>query len=147
MDVSTPGRITKSDARYGDEVVVIESAADMSGFEKEYLGIAEVGRKFGVTLRTLRFYETRKLIAPLRRGKVRLYLVEDCRRIALVLRLKGFGFTLGEIARMLSAGPAEGGPHAVTLTREKCLDQIRWLQSQRSGIDAAILELQLLVEK
>jgi DNA-binding transcriptional MerR regulator len=147
MDLSTHGMAMNSAARSGNELILFESTADVFDRDKEHLSITEVCRKYAVTPRTLRFYEARKLVAPLRQGTARLFRAEDCRRIALILKVKAFGFTLGEIARMLSAGEAEGAPHAIALTREKCLEQIEWLQNQRAGIDAAILELQSLVEK
>jgi hypothetical protein len=47
---------------------------------------------------------------------------------------------------MLGVGNAKLAPHAMELTRQKCRDQIQWLQSERARIDAAIIELQALLQ-
>ena len=41
--------------------------------EKNIVRIGEMARKYGVTLRTLRFYEDKGLISPKREGSTRLY--------------------------------------------------------------------------
>lgn len=108
------------------------------------LTIAEVCRKFLTTPRTLRFYESRKLLAPLHRDKVRYYRAEDCIRLALILKLKALGFTLVEIAAMLES--QNGDRHTVMLTRERCAEQLRWLQNDRARIDGAIVDLETVLQ-
>ncbi len=99
--------------------------------------IAEVAREFGMTLRALRFYEAKRLIAPQRRGAARLYRRSDRERIALILSGRRLGFTLAEI-RDLVDRPGGKGLH---LTREKCVEQINLLERQKRGIELAIAEL------
>jgi DNA-binding transcriptional MerR regulator len=99
--------------------------------------IGEVAREFGMTLRALRFYEAKRLIAPQRRGVHRFYHRGDCERIALILTGRRLGFTLAEI-RQLVGRPGGEGLH---LTREKCVEQINLLERQKRGIEMAILEL------
>jgi DNA-binding transcriptional MerR regulator len=100
--------------------------------------IADVAREFGVTLRALRFYESKRLIAPLRVGAIRLYRREDRARLALILMGRRLGFTLAEI-RALIAG--QGADHRLHLTREKCVEQITLLERQKRTIEVAIAEL------
>ena len=80
---------------------------DFSGSRRtetlELLTIGEVSTKYEVTLRALRFYESRGLIAPRRIGAVRLYDPRDTRRLELILKGKQLGFTLSEIRDMLVA--------------------------------------------
>lgn len=111
--------------------------------------ISDLARDFGVTLRTLRFYEARGLISPSRSGMTRIYSARDRARLALILKGKQLGFTLVEIRAMLAqedkkpAGGKEaasvGGLH---LTREQIVEQLELLRNQRQEIDDAIGELE-----
>jgi DNA-binding transcriptional MerR regulator len=58
--------------------------------------IAELSEAFGVTPRTLRFYEQKGILNPVRRGRTRHYLERDKTRLKLTLRGKRLGFTLDE---------------------------------------------------
>ena len=40
----------------------------------ETFGIADLAREFDVTTRTIRFYEDKGLLAPLRKGQRRVYM-------------------------------------------------------------------------
>ena len=59
--------------------------------------IGELCAEFGVTARTLRFYEYKELLAPLREGQRRLFTQRDRARLKLILRGKRFGFSLDEL--------------------------------------------------
>jgi DNA-binding transcriptional MerR regulator len=111
--------------------------------------ISDLARDFGVTLRTLRFYESRGLIAPARSGLTRIYSAKDRARLALILKGKQLGFTLVEIRAMLAnedrkaeiGGAASvGGLH---LSREQIVEQLELLRKQRGEIDDAITELEV----
>lgn len=101
------------------------------------LTIGEVAREFGVTLRALRFYEAKRLIAPERHGAVRLYRRSDRERIMLILTGRRLGFTLAEIGELVGKPDGKG----LCLTREKCVDQINLLERQKRGIEVALAEL------
>jgi DNA-binding transcriptional MerR regulator len=110
--------------------------------------ISDLARDFGVTLRTLRFYESRGLIAPARSGMTRIYSGRDRARLALILKGKQLGFTLVEIRAMLAneekkghdAGSASVG--GLQLSREQVVEQLELLRAQRAEIDSAIAELE-----
>jgi DNA-binding transcriptional MerR regulator len=59
--------------------------------------ISQMSRVYGVSLRTLRFYEDRGLIKPRREGNARYYRGADRVRMEMILRGKKLGFTLTEI--------------------------------------------------
>lgn len=99
--------------------------------------IGEVAREFGITLRALRFYESKRLIVPQRHGATRLYGRSDRDRIALILTGRRLGFTLAEIKRLVD-GPDGKSLH---LTREKCVEQINLLERQKRSIELALGEL------
>lgn len=64
--------------------------------------IREMCDAFDVTPRTLRFYEAKELLSPIREGQRRLYTRKDRGRLKLILRGKRFGFSLEEIRQLLS---------------------------------------------
>jgi DNA-binding transcriptional MerR regulator len=99
--------------------------------------IREVARQFGITLRALRFYEAKRLIAPQRRGALRIYRRSDRERLTLILAGRRLGFTLAEIRDLL--GKPDG--KTLQLTREQCVAQINALEQQKRNIEIAIAEL------
>ena len=64
--------------------------------------IRDLSQDFGVTTRTLRFYEEKGLLEPERRGRTRLYTAADRVRLKLILRGKQLGFTLDESAELIA---------------------------------------------
>ncbi len=67
----------------------------------ETYGIAELAREFDVTTRTIRFYEDKGLLAPLREGQRRVYAPRDRVRLRLIMRGKRLGFSLQEIRQLI----------------------------------------------
>ncbi len=67
----------------------------------ELLTIRQMGDRYGVTARTLRFYEAKELLSPVRDGQKRLFTKRDRARLKLILRGKRFGFALEEIRQLL----------------------------------------------
>ena len=109
--------------------------------------IGEVSREFGVTLRALRFYEDKGLIAPLRQGVTRLYGPDDRRRLALILKGKRLGFTLQRIRALIDAPAQFDEPEAQrteivrALSPAEVVSQLETLERQRRDLDLAIAEL------
>ena len=104
--------------------------------------IAELADEFGVTLRTIRFYEEQGLLNPSRAGSRRIFRDGDRVRLELVLRGKRLGFTLDEIKKivgMYAAEPGEAGQ------LRYLLDQINRrreeLETRRGDIEATLSEL------
>ncbi len=103
--------------------------------------IGELSREFGMTLRALRFYENKGLVAPRREGGTRIYSRTDRSRLALIRNGKKLGFTLAEIRAMLSGRDGRPDPETLRLSKEKCLEQIRLLEKQQLSLKAALAEL------
>jgi DNA-binding transcriptional MerR regulator len=119
--------------------IVTTRASTLTDDEQTFT-IGDLAREFGVTLRTLRFYEDRGLITPRRSGMTRLYGERARSRLALILKGKHLGFTLTEIRQMLAA--EENGPGSeLRLSREQVAEQIEHLERQKSDIEQAISEL------
>ena len=108
---------------------------------KAVFTIGELSRDFGVTLRALRFYENKGLISPQRHGLNRLYSQGDRDRLALILKGKKLGFTLGEIREMIAAEEGTADTRNLALSREKCLEQIALLQKQKAELEEGLSEL------
>jgi DNA-binding transcriptional MerR regulator len=103
--------------------------------------IGELSREFGVTLRALRFYENKGLISPQREGLSRLYSQGDRTQLALILKGKKLGFTLGEIRQMIAAQESDADSKTLLLSREKCREQIELLKRQKAEIEDGLAEL------
>jgi DNA-binding transcriptional MerR regulator len=104
--------------------------------------ITEVAEEFDVTLRTIRFYEDRGLIAPERRGTARIFHARDRVRLALVLRGKRLGFSLEQIAHivdMYDAEPGEAGQLRYLLAQIE--DRRAELELRRRDIEETLVEL------
>jgi DNA-binding transcriptional MerR regulator len=62
--------------------------------------ISDLAKEFGVTTRTIRFYEDQGLLSPRREGTTRVFSHRDRVRLKLALRGKRLGFSLGEIREL-----------------------------------------------
>ncbi|KIQ95502.1 Zn(II)-responsive regulator of zntA [Anoxybacillus thermarum] len=68
-----------------------------------YYTISQLAEQFDVSTRTIRYYEERGLISPIRtESGQRLYTKKDRAALKLILRGKRFGFSLEEIHEMIS---------------------------------------------
>lgn len=113
----------------------------MDSAAKVEFTIGELARDFGVTLRALRFYENKGLLSPQREGLSRLYSQGDRTRLALILKGKKLGFTLGEIRQMIAAEEGDADANTLALSREKCLEQIELLERQKADLEEGLNEL------
>ena len=66
----------------------------------ERYSISELAQEFGVTTRTIRYYEDQGLISPERDGVSRVFSSRDRVRLKLALRGKRLGFSLAEIREL-----------------------------------------------
>src|SRR3954469_12226734 len=118
-----------------------QAGDEMESAAKVEFTIGELARDFGVTLRALRFYENKGLLSPQREGLSRLYSQGDRTRLALILKGKKLGFTLGEIRQMIGAEEGDARAKTLGLSREKCLEQIELLKKQKEEIEEGLNEL------
>jgi len=104
--------------------------------------ITDLAEEFGVTLRTIRFYEDRGLVTPERRGTTRVFHARDRIRLALVLRGKRLGFSLDEIATIVDMYDAEPGEVGQLRYLIEQIDVRRTeLEQRRKDIDDTLAEL------
>lgn len=108
----------------------------------ETFSIAALAREFGVTTRTIRFYEDRGLLAPERIGQRRVYRPRDRVRLMLIMRGKRLGFSLEEIAAMVDLYDVDPTEVAqLKLFVEKIRERKNLLAQQQADIAALVKEL------
>lgn len=108
----------------------------------ETLTIREMCDVYDVTPRTLRFYEAKELLFPIREGQKRLFTKRDRARLKLILRGKRFGFSLEEIRQLLDLYDM-GDQQATQLQRtfEVAQARLQDMIEQREELNEAIDDL------
>ena len=104
--------------------------------------ITQLSKEFGVTARTLRFYEDKGLLHPARRGQSRIFSYRDRGRLKLILQGKRVGFSLTEIKEMLDLYDLRDGQVTqLRVSLDKFGDRIEHLEKQKEDIERAIVDL------
>jgi DNA-binding transcriptional MerR regulator len=104
--------------------------------------IREMCDAFDVTARTLRFYESKELLFPVREGQKRLFTRRDRARLSLILRGKKFGFSLEDLRQLLDLYDLRDGQVTqLRRTIEVAHDKLAELVRERDTLTATIAEL------
>lgn len=92
----------------------------------KHLTIGQFARQAGVGIDTVRFYERAGLIPAASRtaSGYRTYSDADIRRMRFIRRSKALGFTLEEIAELLSLSAGQGGRAEVKALAERRLQDL-----------------------
>jgi DNA-binding transcriptional MerR regulator len=118
------------------------SATPASTDQGQMLGIQETARELDVTMRTLRFYEDKGLIAPIRVGTTRIYSRREIGRMQLILRGKRLGFSIREIKEFLDLYDVDPEHHEqMRALRARVGERITDLRHQKLAIEQTIEEL------
>lgn len=122
----------------------VDAHRDEAG--SELFGITELCHDFGITPRSIRFYEDKGLLAPRRVGGTRVYTRRDRARLALILRSKAIGASLAEIKHYLDLYGAhgEGRVQQMKFVVERTDKAITELETKRAHIDATLAELRVI---
>ncbi|KPA21853.1 HTH-type transcriptional regulator ZntR [Shimia sp. SK013] len=109
---------------------------------EEQMTIREMCDAYDVTPRTLRFYESKELLFPIREGQKRLFTKRDRARLKLILRGKRFGFSLEEIRQLLDLYDM-GDQQATQLQRtyDVARQRLQDMEEQRDELNEAIDDL------
>jgi DNA-binding transcriptional MerR regulator len=119
-------------------------------FGNDECSISDMARIYGVSLRTLRFYEDRGLLSPNRQGTARFYNATNRMRLELILKGKRLGFTLAEIQELivsrgkqnhLQASDPDRADLTSGLNNQQIEAQIAHLERQRGELEEALTEL------
>ena len=109
---------------------------------EDLMSIRQMCDAFDVTPRTLRFYEAKELLFPIREGQKRLFTKRDRARLKLILRGKRFGFSLEEIRQLLNLYDI-GDQQQTQLQRtyEVAQQRLQDMVEQRDELNEAIDDL------
>lgn len=112
----------------------------------ELYGIAGLCKEFGITLRALRFYEDKGLLAPQRLNGARVYTRGDRARLTLILRAKAIGSPLAEIKHYLDlyGDHGEGRKQQLDYVIKRTDTVIAELEAKRVRIDETLAELRVI---
>ncbi len=104
--------------------------------------IRDLSQEFGVTTRTLRFYEEKGLLAPLRDGQSRIYSAADRARLVLILRGKTLGLSLEQSADLISMyDPASNNKKQLEMLIDKICARREQLEEQKHQLEQMIVDL------
>lgn len=103
--------------------------------------ISDLANEFGITPRTLRFYEDKGILAPARHGRHRIYSPRDRTRLMLALRARTVGLALDDIRNLLDLYT---GPSSTQAQIRACADT---LTQHREALLAQRQELDLMLER
>ena len=110
--------------------------------EPHAYSISDLAEEFGVTTRTLRFYEEKGLLTPARRGRVRYFSPADRVRLRLILRGKRLGLSLEESADIIDLYRApEGGKRQLRALLDKLAERREQLSKQAADLRATLADL------
>lgn len=109
---------------------------------EDTMTIREMCDRFDVTPRTLRFYEAKELLHPIRDGSRRLFTRRDRARLKLILRGKRFGFSLEELRELLDLYHLDDCQVTqLSKSYDLALRHLAEMETQRAELDEAIGEL------
>jgi DNA-binding transcriptional MerR regulator len=115
---------------------------------KKTYSISDLAREFGITTRTIRFYEEKGYLSPKREGTRRIYSSPDRTSLRLILRGKRLGLTLDETADMIKM---YGSPRGNQKQLEKFIVRIdekrTELEQKQRDLEFMLTDLQSVEDK
>ena len=104
--------------------------------------ISDLAREFGITPRTIRFWEDQGILAPEREGGKRVFTRRDRARLKMALRGKRLGLSLAEIKDLIGmyASTRDETPQLLECLRVMASRRTA-LEQQREDIEAMLAEI------
>ncbi|HXF67402.1 MAG TPA: MerR family DNA-binding transcriptional regulator [Burkholderiales bacterium] len=110
--------------------------------------ISELAAEFGVTTRTIRYYEDQGLLNPRREGLNRIFSHRDRVRLKLALRGKRLGFSLAEIRELFELyDVARDEKKQLEVFLDKLERRRALLEQQREDIEVMLNEINFFAEQ
>ncbi len=105
-------------------------------------GISDLAREFGITPRTIRFWEDQGILAPEREGSKRVFTRRDRARLKMALRGKRLGLSLAEIKDLIGMYNSTADETPQLLECLRVMEKRRSaLEQQREDIEAMLAEI------
>ena len=104
--------------------------------------ISDLAREFGITPRTIRFWEDQGILSPEREGSKRIFTRRDRARLKMALRGKRLGLSLAEIKDLIGmyASTEDETPQLLECLRVMSKRR-EALEQQREDIEAMLAEI------
>ena len=104
--------------------------------------ISDLAREFGITPRTIRFWEDQGILAPEREGSKRIFTRRDRARLKMALRGKRLGLSLAEIKDLIGMYESTEDETPQLLECLRIMEKRRAaLEQQREDIEAMLAEI------
>lgn len=104
--------------------------------------ISDLAREFGITPRTIRFWEDQGILSPEREGSKRVFTRRDRARLKMALRGKRLGLSLAEIKDLIGMYASTEDETPQLLECLRIMEKRRAaLQQQREDIEAMLAEI------
>jgi DNA-binding transcriptional MerR regulator len=114
-----------------------------SGNDQQTYKIGALAAEFGLTLRTIRFYEDEGLLTPTRAGTARIYSRRDRGRLQLICRGKRLGFSVAEIKQFLDLYQLDNCQvEQMRYLLQHTRDRVARLRQQAVDVQQTIAELE-----
>lgn len=104
--------------------------------------IGHLSREFGVTPRTLRYYEQLELLTPRRQAGARQYSRNDRARLIFILQGRAMGMPLAEVADLLHLYERRDGATQQKNALSIFTQRLQLLQARRDAAEQGIQMLQ-----
>lgn len=105
-------------------------------------GISDLAKEFGITPRTIRFWEDQGLLSPQREGRNRVFSRRDRAHLKMALRGKRLGLSLAEIKNLIGMYETAQDETSQLLECLRLMDRHRAsLKQQREDIEAMLAEI------
>lgn len=110
--------------------------------KKPMIPIRQLTDEFGITTRTLRFYEDQGLLMPERNGRNRIFSEGDRTRLKLILRGKRMGFSLAKIRVIIDMYEDKSGElQQLNHLQKNIIEQRQLLMQNLADITESLDEL------
>ncbi|KXB31476.1 MerR family transcriptional regulator [Dechloromonas denitrificans] len=104
--------------------------------------ISDLAREFGITPRTIRFWEDQGILSPEREGSKRVFNRRDRARLKMALRGKRLGLSLAEIKDLIGMYNSTEDETPQLLECLRIMSSRRQaLEQQREDIEAMLAEI------
>ena len=104
--------------------------------------ISDLAREFGITPRTIRFWEDQGILSPEREGSKRIFTRRDRARLKMALRGKRLGLSLAEIKDLIGMYSSTDDETPQLLECLRVMSSRREaLEQQREDIEAMLAEI------